>query len=158
MTPGQDRKKAERVTIQQNKTPQALKDENLRGQDMSELTTNWNGIPVHNESESNLPPSPIKKKHPVVVFWRPFKIWMWCDLLPGSDCSSTINWYKTLYKANNTFKTKPFFGNGDMLISLLTMPNGYEDCCKCFEEVHYEKGKFHWTVHVLGVTIDAKCW
>ena len=52
-----------------------------------------------------------------------------------------LDWYRTLYKADNMVNIKPCDSNHEMLISPLRAPTEYV-------EFEFKRNKLHWTVGV----------
>ena len=70
---------------------------------------------------------------------------------PNNNCFFLLDWYKTLYKDDNTINIKPFDGTHEMLILPLRMPKEYTNWEEYFEDVHFRRNKLHWTVRVSNV-------
>ena len=50
-----------------------------------------------------------------------------------------LDWYKTLYKANNKINIKPIDSTNEMMISPLRMPKEYKECKKWFKGIHFRR-------------------
>ena len=69
-----------RVVFSQEKNPQTRKAEIMRGQDFDKITTAGHGIPLPDNRNTKILPSPEKGKSPKTVVHRHFSIIMHCNL------------------------------------------------------------------------------
>ena len=85
---------------------------------MDELTTEGHGVQLPDKRNTKFPLSQEKDRKPCTVVQRHFNIRMRCDVsvdLQEVRRELLLDWYKTLYKADNTINIKPIDKKHEML-------------------------------------------